>query len=195
MSTLPQLALTYTLVMNPLGNAPLILTLLQNYDFKAQQRIIFREGLFGFAIAIIFQFFGDHFLRLLNIEQTALSLCGGIIIFLLALKIIFPTPKESAQKLNREPYIVPIATPILVGPGTLSLIMVTAANEPNSFVISTAIILACSCMIAITTMAPYLQKLIGKSGMAALGQMTGILLVLMAVEMIYQGILTFITRL
>ena len=96
--SLAQLALTYALVMNPLGNAPLILALLQNFDLKVQQRIILREKLsFGFAIAIVFQFFGESFLKLLNIDPIALSLCGGIIIFLLSLKIIFPAEKESTE--------------------------------------------------------------------------------------------------
>jgi len=93
-----QLAFTYFLVINPLGNSPLILSLLKDYDFQRQKKIVLREGFFAFIIALVFQFFGEHFLSVLGIEAPALSLCGGIILFLLALMMIFPHKDEGEKK-------------------------------------------------------------------------------------------------
>lgn len=195
-SSLIQLTLTFLFVINPLGNAPLILALLKNFDWQQQRRILLRESLFAFCIAILFQFFGEYLLTLLHIDPPALPFCGGIILFLLALKMIFPTPTEMKQaELNREPFIVPIAMPLLTGPGTLSVIMLTAAEEPDFLKVTIAISLACFGMIAINMLAPYLQKLIGQTGMAVLEQITGLILVLMSVEMLLKGTTLFISRL
>jgi len=195
--TLAQLAFTYFLVINPLGNSPLILALLKNYDPSQQRRIILREGCFGFALALVFQFFGQGFLSLLGIDLLALTFCGGIILFLLALQMIFPTgeAENKTQKPLQEPFFVPIATPLLVGPGSLSIVMLTAAADPDIIKTTAAITLACIAMIAVTTSAPMLQRLIGKTGMAALGHISGLILVLMSTEMLLNGVSLFIKRL
>lgn len=194
--TVWQLAFTYFLVINPLGNSPLILSLLKDYDFQRQKIIVIREGFFAFAIALVFQFFGEHFLGMLGVEAPALSLCGGIILFLLSLMMIFPHRGEVESKhLTQEPFIVPIAIPLLVGPGSLSVIMLTSANEESSLKVTAAITIACTAMIAIVASAPYLQRLIGKVGMAVLEQIMGMMLTLMAVEMILKGAAAFINGL
>ena len=93
-------------------------------------------------IAILFQLLGEHFLKLLNIDPVSLALCGGIILFLLGLEMIFPHPRSSSQ-LEKEPFIVPIAIPLLAGPGFLSVIMLTSTLQPHAWVVSLAIFIAC----------------------------------------------------
>lgn len=191
--TLPQLILTYFLMINPIGNSPAILALIKDASFQRQKQIMLREGIFVFIIALGFQFFGDYFLKLMHIESPALSLCGGILIFLVALDMIFPKPQIiGSVKHTHEPFIVPIATPLLAGPGTLTIIMLTAANEPNPLKVSLALSIACAGVLAVLLAAPYLQKLLGKKGLQVLEQVMGMLLVLMAVEMVLGGMGAFV---
>ncbi len=191
--SIPQLALTYFLMINPIGNYPAILALIKDASFQRQKQIMFREGIFVLIIALVFQFFGEYFLRFMQIDSPALSLCGGILVFLVAINMIFHTPKLSgAAAVQQEPFIVPIATPLLVGPGTLTIIMLTAANEPSAMKVTSAITIACLGVLGVLMAAPYLQKLLGKRGLQALEQVMGMVLVLMSVEMILGGLGTYI---
>jgi len=194
--SITHLALTYFLVTNPIGNSPLILTLLKNFNFDKQRQIMLREGIFTFLVMLVFQFLGEYFLTMLSIEPPALTLCGGIILFLLAMGMLFPSHHENESKLiQQEPYLVPIATPLLAGPGLLSVIMLTAANEDSTFKVSAAITVACVGVISVLYAAPYVQKLIGKVGLQVLEQIMGMILTLMAVEMILMGAGNFVKTL
>lgn len=185
-----QLAFTYLLIIDPWGSAPLVMSLLRNYDIQKQKKIIFRECVFAFIIAILFHMLGARFLKLLNIDPVALSLCGGIILFLLGLEMIFPRA-PSSHELEKEPFIVPIAIPLLAGPGFLSIIMLTSANQPHPWTASLAIFIACVGMLIIIMLAPYLQKKIGKIGMIVLEHLSGLILILMATQMIVAALYSF----
>lgn len=195
MSTLA-LALTFFLVANPIGNSPTILALLKDYEFERQKKIVFREAMIALFIALFFQFFGEIFLNMLRINQYALVLTGGIILFILALQMIFhkPEDKENPQ-MKREPFIVPIATPMISGAGLMTFIMVNAASEMNNLKITTAILVAWIGVTFVLVTAPYLQKIIGARGMAALEQVMGMVLGLMSMQMIVNGALNFIKTL
>jgi MarC family membrane protein len=180
-------------MINAIGNIPAILALVKDETLERQKQIMFREGIFVFVIALSFEFFGEFFLGLLNIGAPALSLTGGVLVFLVAIQMIFPSHKsETTVDAKQEPFIVPIATPLLVGPGTLTIIMLTAAGEPNSWIITIAVTLACSGVLAVLMVAPYLQKLIGKTGLQVLEQIMGMLLTLMSIEMILKGLAGYI---
>lgn len=191
MSTLA-IALTFFIVANPLGNSPTILSLVKNYDFDRQRKIILREGIFAFLIAIFFQFFGEFFLSSIQVSDYSLTLTGGIVLFIVTLQMIFHLPEstESSQS-KQEPFIVPIATPILSGPGLMTMIMVSSKIEQNNFKIASAITIAWIGVLAILVSSPYLQKLIGKRGMTALEQVMGLVLGLISMQMIVNGALLF----
>lgn len=187
MSTLA-LALTFFLVANPLGNFPAIVALLKNFDMEQQHRIILREVLFSFFLAVFFQYFGEYFLELLGINDYALTLTGGTLLFMIATQRIFHKPEgHEGDKLQQEPYIVPIATPLISGPGLMTLIMITSRSESNNLKISAAILLAWIGVLMVLMVAPYLQKLIGKRGLSALEQVMGMILGLMAIQMMING--------
>lgn len=184
-----QLALTFFIVTNPIGNTPTLLALLKEYDFQNQRRILVREGFISFLIALFFQYFGDFFLGLLNIRDYAMTMCGGIILFILAIEMIFPIKANlNDPSAKQEPFIVPIATPLLSGAGVLSLIMLFAKQEANNFKISLAIILAWSGVIAVMAFAPYLQKMLGRKGLLALEQLMGMLLAVIACTVLVKGL-------
>jgi len=191
-----RLALTYFIIINPIGNLPAIAAIIKDFDFQHQKRIMFREGIFTFIVALLFQFIGEYFLGLLKIDPPALSLTGGTLLFLCAVGMLFTKPQSDAStRVIQEPFIVPIATPLLAGPGTMTFIMVSAAREPNAFKITGAITIACMGVLTILMVGPYLQRALGKRGLAVLEQITGTVLLLMAVAMISQGIQTFVRSL
>lgn len=168
------------------------MALIKDYDFERQKKIMLRESFISFLIAIFFQFFGEFFLTTLNISKYALSCTGGIVLFILALRMIFHAPettKETSKK--SEPFIVPIAMPIISGPGLMTIIMVKTGTEPNFWIVTLGIVIAWVGVTSVLGFAPYLQKLLGKRGMDALEQVMGMILALIAVNMIVNGGVAF----
>lgn len=191
--SLINIALTFFLVANPIGNSPAIIALIKDFDFEKQKKIMFRESLFALLIALFFQYLGEVFLYQLNIKDFTVSLCGGILLFLVALNMIFPSHQsEEVVTKKKEPMIVPIATPLISGPAILTIIMIYTQQEPNYIKISLAICLAWVGVTAILMLAPYLKRILHKEGLGAMEQMMGMILSMMAVEMIVQGLNQFI---
>jgi multiple antibiotic resistance protein len=190
------LAVTLFLVANPIGNSPTILSLVKNYDFDRQRKIVFREAMISLTIAYFFLFFGEVFLSALKISRYALTLTGGIVLFLVALQMIFHKPETAEDEQSKqEPFIVPIATPLISGPGLMTIIMVSAAKANSMFSVFLAITIAWVGVTGVLVAAPYIQKLVGKRGMAALEQVMGMILGLISMGMIVRGAMEFVATL
>jgi MarC family membrane protein len=190
------IALTLFLVTNPIGNIPVIVALVKNFDFEKQRRIIFRESIISLIVALFFQFFGEVFLGLLNIQTYTVTICGGILLFIVALSMIFAKPSNGNERTSlKEPFIVPIATPILSGPGLMAIIMLYSRQEDSIMVITSAILIAWIGVIGVLAIAPYLQKILGKRGLIALEQLMGMILAAMSMGMIVNGVALFIKSL
>lgn len=195
-STALALALQYFLVANPVGNSPAILSLVKSFDFDRQKKILFRESFISLIIALFFQYFGEIFLTTLQISNYALTLTGGIVLFLVALQMLFHKPEVEVEgAIKQEPFIVPIATPLISGPGLMTMIMISSAEADNTFEITIAILIAWIGVIGVLVSAPYLQKLIGKRGMAAMEQIMGMILGLISMGMILKGADLFVKTL
>lgn len=187
-NTVLSLALTFFLVANPIGNSPTMMALLKDYAFDRQRKIVLREGLISLIIAFFFLFCGEYFMKYLNISKSALSISGGFILFLVATQMIFHKPELAKEhQVKQEPFIVPIATPLVAGPGLMSTIMITASEENNILKVSSSVLIAFSGVILIMVLSPYLQKLVGKRGMAAMEQVMGMILGLISMNMIVRG--------
>lgn len=186
--SIAELALTFFLVTNPIGNSPTILALVKDYPFERQKKILLREGIFSLLIALFFQYFGEIFLTAIGADSYALTLCGGILLLLVALQMIFPKSEKSDNHLpKQEPFIVPIATPLMSGPGLMTIIMINANLEKSNLKITIAILIAFVGVIGVMIIAPYLQRIIGKRGLLALEQLMGMILALIATEMVVKG--------
>jgi multiple antibiotic resistance protein len=186
----------FFIVTNPIGNSPTIIALVKDYSLKDQQKILFREAIFSMLLAIFFLFLGETFLKCLNIQNYALTTSGGTLLFIVALHMIFSNKNEnSAEKPKQAPFIVPIATPLLSGAGLLTMIMLYSKQEGNDLKILLAILLAWVGVTTVLVTAPYLQIFIGKRGLFALEQLMGMLLAMIAMEMIVRGSSLFITAL
>jgi multiple antibiotic resistance protein len=183
------LAVTFFLIANPVGNTPAIIALVKDFDFRRQRVILFRESIFALILALFFQYFGEVFLQLLHIQDYAVTLAGGVLLLIVAFSMILVISPvdDTARQMKQEPFIVPIATPIISGPGLLAVIMLKSRLAHNSLEVTFSILIAFAGVIAVLAIAPYLQKLLGKRGLIALEQVMGMVLALIAVEMIVKG--------
>ncbi len=187
-----QLALTFFLIANPIGNVPVMIALVKDFSFHDQRRILFREAIFSFLIAVVFLFIGTPFLEALHIENYSLRICGGTILFLISLTMIFPpTESSTGSQMTKEPFIVPIATPIITGGGLLSTIMVYAKQEQNNLKLLAACTLAWIAVTIVMVSSAYLQKILGKRGLIAMEQLMGMMLALLSMEIFVKGATEF----
>ncbi len=183
------LALTFFLVANPIGNAPAIIALVKGFGFQRQRLILLRESGFALILALFFQYFGERFLSILNIQQYAVTIAGGFLLLFVAFNMMGAiASQEKTITPQQEPFFVPIATPILSGPGLLAIIMVKSRTAGSALEVTFAILLAWVGVVTVLGIAPYLYKILGRSGFTALEQIMGMLLALVSMEMIVKGV-------
>ena len=188
-----QIALALFLVANPIGNIPAFVSLVKDFSFSEQKKILFREAIFSFLIAFVFLFIGEPFLDALHIEKYAVSVCGETLLFIVALNMIFP-PTESEQEVSKRqpPFIVPIATPLITGGGVLSTMMIYANQVQNTFTIVAALVVAYLGVTIVVVSAVYLQTILGRRGLLAMEQLMGMMLALLSMELIVKGSTDFV---
>lgn len=189
-----KIAFSLFLIANPIGNIPPILSVVRAFSFETQRKILIREALFSFLIAIFFQFVGESFLTTLELAPYTLSFCGGILLFIVALDMIFPHPQVVDNALSlEEPFIVPIATPLITGAGVMSAIMLYSSKPDVPFYeVTLAIILAWVAVSGVTIGAPYIQKVLGKRGIAIMEQLMGMLLAMVSIGLMVNGVKQFL---
>lgn len=190
MMTLYTATITLILVMDPLGNIPLFLTILRHYDLKTQRKIIIRETAIAFIILTVFLFFGKHLMAGLNITTSALSIAGAIILFLIAIRMIFPPEaKENPNQEVEEPFIVPLAIPLTAGPSAIAVVMLFVARNPSHLpLLFSAVTIASISFLVIMLLARYLMRLMGTRGLIAIERLMGMILTTIAVQMLLSGI-------
>ena len=180
--------LVFFLIMDPLGNVPLFMSVLKSVPPERHLRVIGRELLIAYFILLIYLFAGRYILDFLGLSQEAISISGGIILFLIALRMIFPTSKGVfGDPMEGEPLIVPLAIPAIAGPSSLAVLMLmttTQAMLPLFIAISAAWL---GTAIILLTSAP-LHRVLGRRGLTAVERLMGMLLVMMAVQMMINAI-------
>ena len=171
--------------------------LLRQVDAARRQRIIFREVLFAFAILVFFALFGQKVLRLMHLTDTSLGIAGGIILFLIALRMIFPVSEDLfGTTAGSEPLLFPLAIPTIAGPSALATVLLLTSRNPGAFwtvFASVAVAMAFSTLILISSGA--IAKLVGRRVLTAAERLMGLILTAVSVEMLLQGIRTFVLSL
>ena len=179
--------------MDPVGNVPLFIALLKDFSVKRQRIIILREMLIALAIIIAFVFFGEGLLNLLGISEMTIEIAGGLILFLIALKMIFPPPKsEFVLKKNEEPFLVPLAVPLVAGPTVLAAVMIYSKQLEGFWLLISALVIAWAVSAIILLSSANLKKWLGSKGISACERLMGLILILIAVEMFLHGFHTFL---
>lgn len=188
--TLASAAFLLFLVMDPLGNVPFFLSSLAHMDPRRQNRIVIRELLIAYVVLVVFLFVGLHLLTLLHITGRALTIAGGVILFLIALRMVFPSHDRPLQEdVDGEPFIVPLAIPYVAGPSALATEVLLMSQEPERWPEwLTALTLAWLVSALILLLGSQLRTLLGNKGLIAVERLMGMVLVAVAVQMFLNGI-------
>ncbi len=186
------------LITDPLGNVPVLLGLLKNVDPKRWARIILRECAIAFVVLLIFLLFGRQILGVLRLSEDTLRIAGGVILFLIALNMIFPgsgarmvDPLESG-----EPFIVPLAIPLISGPSAMVTAMLISGNDPTrmlEWVGALVITIATSSVVFL--LANRMQKVLGPHVITAFERLMGLVLAAISIDMLLKGLASYLKAL
>ncbi|MDO9403100.1 MAG: MarC family protein [Polaromonas sp.] len=183
------------LITDPLGNIPIFANALRNVAPERRARVILREVLIAFLLLLTFMFIGDSFLRVMNLSELSLQIAGAVILFLIALRMIFPVPSTGTEPMKGEPLIVPLAIPALAGPSALATVLLLVSQAPSRRMewIGALCVTMAVCAIVLV-LAERIQRVLGDRVVLAFERLMGLILVAIAVEMLLRGIRIFISQ-
>lgn len=183
------------LVMDPLGNIPIFLSVLDDVAPERRTRVLIRELLLAFVVLVVFLFFGQYLLGFLQLSEHAIRIAGGIILFLIALKMVFPMARSAhaPEELQGEPLLVPLAIPMVAGPSAMAVVMLMASNDPSRMTDWLLALFAAWLLSSlILVSATGLKRFLGRRGLIAMERLMGMLLIALAVQMLLEGISAYI---
>ena len=184
--------------MDPLGNIPLFVAVLRDVEPRRRVRVIVRECAIAFAVLLVFVFFGRAILDLLGLSDIALNIAGGVILFLIALRLIFKHPEGvfGGDAESGEPFIVPLAIPAIAGPTAIATVVLLVSRAPERlFDWIGALGIAAVVTLVLLLFADRIASLLGAKALAALDRLMGLLLTAIAIEMLLNGIRSFVEQL
>ncbi|WP_305858283.1 MarC family protein [Hahella sp. HN01] len=184
-------------VMDPLGNIPLFLSILERVDVKRRKKVLFRELLIALAILLVFLFCGQYLLKIFSLSKESVGIAGAIVLFIIALRMIFPAKREWLEDLpDGEPFIVPLAIPFVAGPSALATLILISTREPERMMDWSIVVLLAWSVTAVTLMSStFLYKVLRKRGIIAIERLMGMLLIAVSVEMFLMGLQPLLTKL
>ncbi|MBK1827251.1 YhgN family NAAT transporter [Haloferula rosea] len=186
------LATTFFLVFDPFGNVAVFHSILSRLPEERRRRVLIREMLIALAIMMLFLFGGERILGFLQLEPATLSISGGIILFLIAMGMLFPARSLMTEASDDEPFIVPMAIPMFAGPSAIALVLLTTTKYPDQWpMIAVALIAAWAVSAAILIASPLLMRFLGAKGTRALERLMGLILILVAVQMFLDGVAVY----
>jgi multiple antibiotic resistance protein len=187
-------ALLLFLVMDPVGNVPLFLSLLKDLPPPRRRVVLVRELAIALVVLFVFLFGGEALLDALQLKQESVSIAGGIILFLIGIRMIFPVPEGLfGESPDGEPFIVPLAIPGIAGPSTMATLMLLGHDAPTRQVDwSIALLLAWGGTAIILFAATTLYRFLGIRVITALERLMGMLLVAVSVQMFLDGIRAYL---
>lgn len=181
-------------VLNATGQIPLFLAMLGRFDQKRQLKIITREMIFALILILLFTFCGDGILQVLGITRPIIAIAGGILLFLISLTMIFPKAAENAadKALTHEPMIIPLAIPVITGPGAITTVMMYAHETGSALFVGAAAFVAWIPSLIILLLGSYIKQLLGEKGLIAVERLGGMLVCLIGIQMLTGGILSLV---
>ena len=188
-----KIAFTLFIIIDPFGNIPVISSILRTQDESRHRAILTRELLIGLLLFIAFIFIGDYLLPFLGLHESSIRISGGVVLFLVALGMIFPSKSVLTHERDEEPFIVPIAVPLIAGPSMLAMLMLLAQQHPGervSILGATGLAWLASAIVILLT--PQFIRILGRKGLRATERLMGMLLIMISVQMLLNGITTHI---
>jgi multiple antibiotic resistance protein len=181
------LALMLFLIMDPFGNLVTVNTMLAGLTPRSRQLILLRESAIASALLLVAAIVGGKFLRTLGLAEHALSISGGIVLFLIALGMLFPGRRVAEDSTLESPLIVPIAMPLLAGPSAISMVILFSERYAIALVCA-AVLIASAASAALLGASPVVFRYLGRRGASALERLMGMILVMISVQMVLNGI-------
>ena len=184
------------LVLDPLGNLPVVASLLKQVDSKRRARVVARECLIAYLILLAFMFGGRQFLDVMHLSEISLSIAGGVILFMIAINMVFKSSESVfGESLDHEPFIVPLAIPLIAGPSALATVMLMVSREPAKLGVWVGAMTAAMLVSAtLLILGEKIEKLLGKRAMEAIERLMGLILTAIAIEMLLGGIKQFLLQ-
>jgi len=184
------------LVTDPFGNVPLFVTALAQVPKERRWKVVVRECLIAYAVLLLFMFFGSHLLSAMQLSEISLRIGGSVILFLIALRMVFPQPGGpfgGSEDGGGEPFIVPLAIPAIAGPSALATVLLFSSDTTMDVVVHVGALTSVALVwLAVFLSAERLQEKLGPQVMTAFERLMGLILSAMAVEMFLAGIREFI---
>lgn len=176
-------------VMDPLGNTPLFLTAMREVPQERKRHVLFRELVIALVILVAFLFGGKFLLEFLQVSPAALNASGGLVLLLIAIRMIFPAPDASMrEELDKEPFIFPLAVPYTAGPSAMATVLLLMSREPHRWATwLAAVCIAWLASAVILFFGSKLERLLGDRGLLAMERLMGMLLAMVAMEMMLDG--------
>jgi MarC family membrane protein len=185
------------LITDPIGNIPIFANALKHVAPERRPWVILREVLIAFVLLLTFMFVGDGFLRVMNLSELSLQIGGGVILFLIALRMIFPPPPgPETNEIHAEPLIVPLAIPAIAGPSALATVLLLVSQAPErriEWIAALCVTMTVSAVVLV--LAERIQRIAGDRFVVALERLMGLVLVSVSIEMMLRGIKTFAKQL
>lgn len=195
MNDLLSAVITLFLIMDPLGNVPIFLSVLKNVAPERRRKVLVREVLIAYVVLLVFLLLGDGVLRVMQIDQETISIAGGIVLFIIALRMIFPQTRAHGALPEGEPLVVPLAIPLIAGPSALAALLLLQRADPGGTVaLWLAMTIAWLLTAAILVAAPFFYRALGERGLMAMERLMGMVLVMISVQMLLNGIGEFLGR-
>jgi MarC family membrane protein len=186
-------AVLLLLVVDPFGNVPLVNAMLADVPAGRRRRVVLRECAIAFVLLLAFMFGGQSLLALMHLSETSLSIAGGVILFMIAIRMVFGDPEGVFAASKGEPFIVPLAIPFIAGPSALATVMLMATREPAKIGMwAVALTLTMGAATAILLLGERLQAWLGERAMTAIERLMGLILTAIAIEMLLGGVRAFV---
>ncbi|MCA0392921.1 MAG: YhgN family NAAT transporter [Proteobacteria bacterium] len=194
--TILSAALLLFLILDPLGNIPVFLSMLRRLEPRRQRIVLARELLIALGVLMLFLWAGKYALEVMHLRQESVSIAGGIVLFLIGIRMIFPPPEGLMGDIpGGEPFIVPMAIPLVAGPSGMAAVMLMGSKEPDRLADwSLALFLAWAATAAILFSATSLYRLLGSRALTAIERLMGMLLVAISVQMLLDGLASYLGR-
>ncbi|CAM8637943.1 MarC Multiple antibiotic transporter [Comamonadaceae bacterium] len=183
------------LITDPIGNIPIFANALKHVAPERRPKVILREILIAFTLLLTFMFVGESFLRVMNLSELSLQIGGGVILFLIALRMVFPPAVTAEAEIKTEPLIVPLAVPAVAGPSALATVLLLVSQQPDrrmEWIGALCVTMLVSAVVLVS--AERIQRIIGDRLVVAAERLMGLVLVSVAIEMMLRGIKTFVQQ-
>lgn len=179
------------LVLDPFGSLPIFISVMRNVAPERRNRVALREAAIAFGVLVVFMFGGQVFLSVMRLSERSLEVAGGVILLIIAIRMIFASGGEvyANDGKAREPFIFPLAVPLLAGPSAMATVLLLASRQPERLLHWIgALTVAMVVSGVVLLLADRIRKWIGGSMVSAIEKLMGLVLTAIAVEMILAGL-------